>query len=177
MVAVVIAAFWWFSSARATTYRPADGAAPTVTSAAAVPQNLTQLWTAASPKTSAPLLLGATVVTGDGSTMAGLDEHELRVVKRPGAIQSPVVIYRPDQVSFDSHDLGIATIIDQRKDRDILRVELRNLDIFPVDLVNRAIELHVAIGERRLPAKLHILQRVRFEDIRQAIARETCQVI
>ena len=73
VVAVVIAAFWWFSSARATTYRPADGAAPTVTSAAAVPQSLTRLWTATSPKTSAPILLGATVVTGDGSTMAGLD--------------------------------------------------------------------------------------------------------
>ena len=73
VVATVIAAFWWFSSARATTLRSADGPAPSVTAAQAVPQTLRQLWTAASGKTPTPVVVGGTVVTGDGRAMAGLD--------------------------------------------------------------------------------------------------------
>lgn len=73
VVAVVIAAFWWFSSARRTTFRPADGPAPNVPAAQEVPQSFTQLWSAASGKTAAPVVMGGTVVTGDGRTMAGID--------------------------------------------------------------------------------------------------------
>lgn len=73
VVAVVIAAFWWFSSARKTTFRPADGPAPNVSAAQEVPQSFTQLWTAVSGKTAAPVVMGGTVVTGDGRTMAGID--------------------------------------------------------------------------------------------------------
>ena len=33
------------------------------------------------------------------------NEHEFRVIKRPGRIQRPVVGCSPDQVGFDTHDL------------------------------------------------------------------------
>lgn len=72
-VALVIAMIWWHSSARAASLRPATSPAPSVKAAQAVPQAVQQRWTAASPKTPAPVLAGSTVVTGDGRTMAGLD--------------------------------------------------------------------------------------------------------
>ena len=73
VVALVVAGFWWRSSARATTYRPAGGAAPTTSAATAVPPGLQQRWTAPSSRTLSPVVLGSTVVTGEGRTMAGLD--------------------------------------------------------------------------------------------------------
>ena len=72
-VLLVIATFWWHSSERATISRPATGPAPSSTAADAVPPTLAQRWTAASGRTLSPILVGATVITGDGATMAGLD--------------------------------------------------------------------------------------------------------
>lgn len=73
VVAMVIAAFWWRSTARTTISRPADAAMPNPVVAKAVPDTLQQKWTAASPRTPAPVIVGGTVVSGDGHTMTGLD--------------------------------------------------------------------------------------------------------
>ena len=72
-VAVLVAAVWWRSSVRTTEFHPATGTAPSPTAAVAVPADLKQRWTAPSSRTRAPLVIGGTVVTGDGRTMAGLD--------------------------------------------------------------------------------------------------------
>ena len=73
VVAVVAALFWWNSSARATISRPATTPAPNPAPARVVPETLAQLWTAASPRTPSPVVIGGTVVTGDGRTMQGRD--------------------------------------------------------------------------------------------------------
>ncbi|MCV7175194.1 Rv3212 family protein [Mycolicibacterium sphagni] len=73
VVVVVAALFWWNSSARATISRPATSAAPNPVPARVVPDTLHQLWTAASPRTLSPIVVGGTVVSGDGHTVAGLD--------------------------------------------------------------------------------------------------------
>ena len=75
VVLLFISFFWWRSSARSTVIRSADSPAPTVVAAKEVPDGLKQTWTAASPRTRAPLISGGTVVTGDGVTMAGLDSQ------------------------------------------------------------------------------------------------------
>ena len=72
-VVMLIAAFWWRSSERTTVSRPAEGPAPAITAAAAVPPTLTQRWTAASDHTRSPILVGGNVISGDGNTMAGRD--------------------------------------------------------------------------------------------------------
>jgi hypothetical protein len=73
VVAVAAALTWWTSDARATISRPAASPAPTVGAAHAVPTGLRQLWTARSPRTETPVIVGGTVVTGDGREVAGLD--------------------------------------------------------------------------------------------------------
>src|SRR3984957_13467249 len=76
-IAVVVAAaaslIWWTSDARATISRPAIIAAPNPTPAREVPAALKQLWTAASPATTAPVVAGGTVVTGEGREVYGRD--------------------------------------------------------------------------------------------------------
>ena len=74
-VAVVVAGvvIWWTSDARATVSRPASDSATNPPSAAMVPAALTQLWTAPSPVTRAPVMVSGTVITGNGREMAGLD--------------------------------------------------------------------------------------------------------
>jgi hypothetical protein len=76
-IAVVVAAaaalIWWTSDARATISRPADVPAPNATPARQVPAGLKQLWTAASPDTTAPIVVGGVVVTGDGRQIDGRD--------------------------------------------------------------------------------------------------------
>ncbi|OCB19001.1 hypothetical protein A5674_07855 [Mycobacterium malmoense] len=76
-IAVVVAAaaalIWWTSDARATISRPAAEPAPNPTPARQVPATLGQLWTAASPATTAPVTVGGTVVTGDGDRVDGRD--------------------------------------------------------------------------------------------------------
>lgn len=73
VVAVVAALFWWNSSARATISRPASGPAPNPVPARAVPDTLRQLWTATSPRTLSPIVVGGTVITGEGRTVTGHD--------------------------------------------------------------------------------------------------------
>src|SRR5271167_5194518 len=76
-IAVVVAAaaslIWWTSDARATVSRPAAVAAPNPTPAREVPATLNQLWTAASPATTAPVVVGGTVTTGNGRQVDGRD--------------------------------------------------------------------------------------------------------
>jgi hypothetical protein len=76
-IAVVVAAaaslIWWTSDARATISRPATFPAPNPSPAPEVPATLNQLWTAASPATTAPVVVGGTVTTGDGREVQGRD--------------------------------------------------------------------------------------------------------
>jgi hypothetical protein len=72
-VAVVAALVWWTSDARATISRPAATPVPSVAPAKMVPAALKQLWTAPSPKTTLPLVVGGAVVTGDGRNVEGRD--------------------------------------------------------------------------------------------------------
>ncbi len=76
-IAVVVAAtaalIWWTSDARATISRPAAVPAPSPTPAREVPATLNQLWTAKSPATNAPVVVGGTVATGDGRQVDGRD--------------------------------------------------------------------------------------------------------
>ena len=76
-IAVVVAAtaslIWWTSDARATVSRPAAVPAPTPTPAREVPAALKQLWTAASPATTAPVVVSGTVATGDVRRVDGRD--------------------------------------------------------------------------------------------------------
>ncbi|MFZ1178074.1 MAG: hypothetical protein WAO15_17740 [Mycobacterium sp.] len=76
-IAVVVAAtaslIWWTSDARATISRPAAVPAPNPTPARQVPAILNQLWTANSPATTAPVVVGGTVTTGNGRQVDGRD--------------------------------------------------------------------------------------------------------
>jgi hypothetical protein len=73
VVAVTAALIWWTSDARATLSTPAATPVPNLTSAKVVPASLRQLWTAPSAKTTLPLVVGGSVVTGDGSVVEGRD--------------------------------------------------------------------------------------------------------
>ncbi|MCV7260219.1 Rv3212 family protein [Mycobacterium shimoidei] len=73
VIAVVAALIWWTSDARATDSRPAATPAPTSPVAREVPPALKQLWTAASAATDAPVVVGGTVVTGNGRSVEGRD--------------------------------------------------------------------------------------------------------
>ncbi|OBG84275.1 hypothetical protein A5733_18190 [Mycobacterium sp. NS-7484] len=73
IVTVVAGLIWWTSDARATVSRPAAEPVPYLTPAREVPAGLQQLWVADSPKTTQPVLAGGSVVTGEGSTVAGRD--------------------------------------------------------------------------------------------------------
>ncbi|ORV45328.1 hypothetical protein AWC02_13930 [Mycolicibacter engbaekii] len=73
VVAAVGVAIWWNSDARATVSRPAPDTATIPPSAAMVPAALSQLWTAPSPATWAPVVVSGTVITGDGPRMSGRD--------------------------------------------------------------------------------------------------------
>ena len=73
VIAVAAGMIWWTSDARATESRPADSAVPALKAARDVPTTLRQAWTAASPRTTAPVLAGGAVVTGDGRQIDGRD--------------------------------------------------------------------------------------------------------
>ncbi len=73
VVAAVAALIWWSSDARATTSRPAAVPAPNPTPAREVPDRLKQLWSAASPATTAPVVAGGEVVTAAGRRIDGRD--------------------------------------------------------------------------------------------------------
>jgi hypothetical protein len=72
-VAVAAALIWWTSDARATVSRPAAAPAPNPTPTKQVPATLKQLWSAASPATTAPIVVGGSVTTGDGRRVEGHD--------------------------------------------------------------------------------------------------------
>jgi hypothetical protein len=73
VVALAAALIWWTSDARATVSRIAGVAVPTPPAARDVPGTLRQLWTAASPATAAPVVVGGTVATGEGRRVDGRD--------------------------------------------------------------------------------------------------------
>jgi hypothetical protein len=76
-IAVVVVAtaamIWWTSDARATSSRPAAVPAPNPTPAREVPATLNQLWTAMSVATTAPIVVGGTVIIGDKRQVDGRD--------------------------------------------------------------------------------------------------------
>ncbi|GFG72859.1 Rv3212 family protein [Mycobacterium botniense] len=74
-VAVVVSAglIWWNSDARATLSRPAVTPAPNPAPARMVPVSLTPLWSSVSTATTRPVVVGGTVVTGDGHQVDGRD--------------------------------------------------------------------------------------------------------
>ncbi|EID13376.1 Rv3212 family protein [Mycolicibacterium phlei] len=73
VVALTALLVWWTSDARATISRPAAEPLPDLVSAKEVPATLRQVWAAPSPKTTAPVVAGGAVVTGDGRTVEGRD--------------------------------------------------------------------------------------------------------
>jgi outer membrane protein assembly factor BamB len=73
VVSIIAGLFWWNSSARATISRPASAPAPRLAQAGVVPDVLPELWTATSARSQSPVIVGSTVVTGDGRTVRGLD--------------------------------------------------------------------------------------------------------
>jgi hypothetical protein len=73
VVAVGAALIWWTSDARATISKPAATPVKTLAPAKVVPESLKELWTAASPKTTMPVVAGGAVVTGDGHEVDGRD--------------------------------------------------------------------------------------------------------
>ncbi|BAX91420.1 Rv3212 family protein [Mycobacterium shigaense] len=73
VVAAAAALIWWTSDARATTSRPAAVPLPNPTPAREVPAALHQLWTAASPATTAPVVVSGTLTTGMGREVDGRD--------------------------------------------------------------------------------------------------------
>ncbi|MET0454287.1 MAG: hypothetical protein ABW137_20835 [Mycobacterium sp.] len=75
VVALVVAGglIWWTSDARATISRPAAAPVPALKTAADVPTTLRELWTAASPASSRPVVAAGAVITGSGHEMDGRD--------------------------------------------------------------------------------------------------------
>jgi len=73
VVAVTASLMWWTSDARATVSRPAAVPVQAPTPAREVPATLNQLWTAASPATTAPVVVSGTVATGDRREVDGRD--------------------------------------------------------------------------------------------------------
>jgi hypothetical protein len=73
VVVATASLIWWTSDARATISRPAAVPAPNPTPAREVPASLNQLWTAASPATTAPVVVGGTVTTGARRQVDGRD--------------------------------------------------------------------------------------------------------
>lgn len=73
VIAVAAGLIWWSSDARATLSKPAAEPVPALKAARDVPTSLREVWTAASPKTSRPVVAGGSVVTGDGTEVDGRD--------------------------------------------------------------------------------------------------------
>ena len=82
-VAIVAGLIWWTSDARATISRPAAEPAPTLAPAKAVPTSLRQLWTAPSPKTTTPVVVGGNVIAGNHAACHHHRSGGLRAVRGP----------------------------------------------------------------------------------------------
>lgn len=72
-VVVIAAVIWWTSDERATISQPAATPIQTPGTAKSVPATLSELWSAASPATNAPVIVGGTLATGDGRRVDGHD--------------------------------------------------------------------------------------------------------
>ena len=81
VAAAVASLIWWTSDARATISRPAAVPVPNPTPAREVPAALKELWSAASPATTAPLMVGGTVATGAGQIKTGSASRTDRIAK------------------------------------------------------------------------------------------------
>lgn len=75
VVAMVIAMFWWHSTVRSTILQPAPSKASGLVAPQAVPPALGERWNAVSSRTMAPVIVGGTVVTGDGHDVIGHDPN------------------------------------------------------------------------------------------------------
>jgi hypothetical protein len=73
VLALAAGLIWWSSDARATISTPAAAPIPSLKAAHAVPTSLRELWNAASPKTTRPVVAGGSVVTGAGREVDGRD--------------------------------------------------------------------------------------------------------
>ena len=73
VVAIVAALIWWTSDARATISKPAAEPGQALAPAKAVPTALRQLWTAPSPKTTAPVVVGGSIIAGSEREVDGRD--------------------------------------------------------------------------------------------------------
>lgn len=73
VVAVAAGLLWWSSDARATISRPATAPVPALKGFTSVPSTLRELWTAASPATTRPMVAAGSVVTGAGREVDGRD--------------------------------------------------------------------------------------------------------
>lgn len=73
VIALVAAVVWWTSDARSTISLPAATPLPSLKPVTAVPVRLAQRWSAPSPETRQPLVVGGAVVTGAGRGMEGRD--------------------------------------------------------------------------------------------------------
>ena len=73
VVVIAVGLIWWTSDARATISRPAANPIPDLTPATELPAQLAEVWNAPSPKTTAPLVVAGSVVTGNGSDVDGRD--------------------------------------------------------------------------------------------------------
>jgi hypothetical protein len=72
-VLVIAALLWHYGDANATTSRTAASTPPPLASATALPPSLAQVWQAPSAATPAPVVAGGSIVTGNGSEVAGRD--------------------------------------------------------------------------------------------------------
>ena len=89
-----------------------------------------------------------------------VDIGQLGVVVRHRCIDRPILIHIPNQVRFHALDVGIGRIFDKGEDRDILRIEPRDLHIGPLDEIDVAVELDLSIGQCRFPTELNVIDVV-----------------
>jgi hypothetical protein len=121
VLAVIAALVWWSSDARATISRPAAEKVPALQAAHAVPTSLHELWSAASPATSRPVVAAGSVVTGAGREVDGRDPATGRVLwsyARDVDLCGVTYVY-DDAVAVypDSRGCGQVTTIDGKTGR------------------------------------------------------------
>ena len=117
---MVIAAFWWNSSMRATISRQAAEPAAAAVAPTGVPAALTQRWTATSARTLSPIVVSNTVVTGDERTVAAtvLDadvDNEIGLL-----YQDPVPYYAAHWAKFQEQSFAEADMFAQLYKRKVL---------------------------------------------------------
>ncbi|QBJ95299.1 hypothetical protein ERC79_04535 [Rhodococcus sp. ABRD24] len=104
VVAAATAVIWFRSDARGTTSITADAPAAEVNTALSVPESLHEIWRSPSPATTAPVVAGGAVATGEGGTVTGRDrltgaelwryQRDLDLCGVIGAWNTVVSVYR-----------------------------------------------------------------------------------